>query len=141
MGAGLRNKRNKKIKSNLKCLLMIAFTGLNSVLLAEGQESQKSVLYANQKSSLDRLNFTVELMTNGTIRRTMPLDDIKGIFGDHLVKVSQLKDEQELWTVRFEPIPEAKESDYVMGFRGWYVRFEIDKYKKLRNYYISNMHK
>ena len=120
---------------------MIAFTGLNSVLLAEGQESQKSVLYANQKSSLDRLNFTVELMTNGTIRRTMPLDDIKGIFGDHLVKVSQLKDEQELWTVRFEPIPEAKESDYVMGFRGWYVRFEIDKYKKLRNYYISNMHK
>jgi hypothetical protein len=141
MGAGLRNKRNKKMKSNLKCLLMIAFTGLNSVLLAEGQESQKSVLYANQKSSLDRLNFTVELMTNGTIRRTMPLDDIKGIFGDHLVKVSQLKDEQELWTVRFEPIPEAKESDYVMGFRGWYVRFEIDKYKKLRNYYISNMHK
>jgi DNA-directed RNA polymerase alpha subunit len=141
MGAGLRNKRNKKMKSNLKCLLMIAFTGLNSVLLAEGQESQKSVLYANQKSSLDRLNFTVELMTNGTIRRTMPLDDIKGIFGDHLVKVSQLKDEQELWTVRFEPIPEAKESDYVMGFRGWYVRFEIDKYKKLRNYYMSNMHK
>jgi DNA-directed RNA polymerase alpha subunit len=141
MGAGLRNKRNKKMKSNLKCLLMIAFTGLNSVLLAEGQESQKSVLYANQKSSLDRLNFTVELMTNGTIRRTMTLDDIKGIFGDHLVKVSQLKDEQELWTVRFEPIPEAKEPDYVMGFRGWYVRFEIDKYKKLRNYYISNMHK
>lgn len=105
------------------------------------QVQQGDKIYSSQQTPKAKLDTTIQLMSNEIIQRGTKLEDLKDIFGDDLVWLTSIDNDHNLWIVRFSPILESYKPDYASAFTGWYLKLEIDKHRKVVEYYLSNAQK
>lgn len=104
--------------------------------------------YRKLEAADDKLQFAIKLISQGEIRRGVPLDTLKDIFGDDLVKVDGNTPEgYEIFGVVFRGPPKA--SDKVRQSRqaridAWYLTLHVDSDhsdQKVVFYYLTNVPK
>lgn len=146
-----KNKKIMKEKSKIKLvfvylLYLVFIVSIHPMALAEveGADLKQQKKYADIKNPKERLNFCIEVLSNGTVKRGATLSELQEVCDNKVEMTRDLEDGNKLYTVAFEKAPEVSKEygpDYPAPYVGWYLRIEIDKYGKLIKYYLSNLHK
>lgn len=97
--------------------------------------------YSDLTDQKTKMDFCIERMNNGEIRRGLKIEKLVNIFGGHLKVPERFSKGRKFCFLYFENQPENEDPLFSAGFIGWYACFEIAENGKLLNYWLSNLHK
>jgi hypothetical protein len=125
----------------MKIILFTCFS-LVGILNVSGAKIYTVGSYSDLVKSEKKMAFCVDVLSNGTIKRGMDYVEVLKVFQVKLSDPVNLRKESWTYVLDFENPPKIEApSDFAVGFSGWYLCLEFDAKNKLKNYYLSNLHK
>jgi len=132
-------------------ILVLLLLGVKSVARGwtDGAKTleSKAKQYLACRTARDRLLFCIAAIDDGTIDIHVNIDDLKLLFGEDFADLGPLGMEGTNGSAivafeKFPKLPNPATSDEASRLpKGWYLYVEYDRSRRIRKYWLSDMHK
>ena len=144
---GATDMRRRTITS---MLLLCAMSATGQQRGGNGKAmQQRAKQYSECRSARERLLFCVAAIDDAIIDLQVNVDDLKVIFGEDFTDLGPVGIDGAKYAamVSFERLPGVAEPVAsntrvpAQTLGGWYLQIEYDKYRRVRNYWLADVHK